>query len=67
MTFDLRLDVPQLGLEAARAATKKKVQDIEFTPKNTELGGPKEGKHDDKEHHGGNTWAGGVSLNLHLR
>ncbi|TEB25531.1 hypothetical protein FA13DRAFT_1738248 [Coprinellus micaceus] len=53
------LDVPQLGFDAARAATKK-VQDVEFTPKSTELNGPKEGEHDNKEHHGGNKWAGGT-------
>ncbi|KAG2007118.1 MDN1 midasin family protein [Coprinopsis cinerea AmutBmut pab1-1] len=54
------LDVPTLGLEAARTATKKKIEDIQFTPKDDSLGGPKEGKHDNKEHHGGNTWAGGT-------
>ncbi|KAH6910612.1 AAA domain-containing protein [Coprinopsis sp. MPI-PUGE-AT-0042] len=54
------LDVPNLGLEAARSVAKKKVQDVEFTPKDDSLGGPKEGKHDDKDHHGGNTWAGGT-------
>ena len=41
---------------------KKKVQDVEFTPKDGPMGDPKEGKHDDKEHSGGNTWAGGVCL-----
>ncbi|KAG5651686.1 hypothetical protein H0H81_007817 [Sphagnurus paluster] len=56
----VRLQVPHLGLDAAREAAKKKVQDIEFEPKNTELGEPKEGKHDDKEHSGGNTFAGGT-------
>ncbi|KAF9011991.1 AAA domain-containing protein [Cyathus striatus] len=49
-----------LGLEAAREAVKKKVQDIEFEPKSTELTEPKEGVHDDKEHSGGNTYAGGT-------
>ncbi|KAJ7230837.1 AAA domain-containing protein [Mycena haematopus] len=50
---------PHLGLAAAREAAKK-IQDVKFEPKNTELGEPKEGQHDDKEHHGGNTWAGGT-------
>ncbi|KAF8150343.1 AAA domain-containing protein [Pholiota molesta] len=54
------LEVPSLGLEAAREAAKKKVQDVHFEPKQTDLDQPKEGKHDDKEHHGGNTWAGGT-------
>jgi hypothetical protein len=54
------LHVPALGLEAAREAAKKKVQEIQFEPTNTQLGTPKEGKHDDKEHSGGNTYAGGV-------
>lgn len=52
--------VPHLGLAAAREAAAKKIQDVKFEPKNTELGEPKEGEHDDKEHHGGNKWAGGV-------
>lgn len=51
---------PHLGLAAAREAAKKKIQDAKFEPKNTELGEPKEGDHDDKEHSGGNKWAGGV-------
>ncbi|KAF5384151.1 hypothetical protein D9615_003188 [Tricholomella constricta] len=54
------LHVPHLGLEAAREAAKKNVQDIQFEPANTELSEPKEGKHDDKEHSGGNTYAGGT-------
>ncbi|KAJ6562445.1 AAA domain-containing protein [Mycena capillaripes] len=51
---------PHLGLAAAREAAAKKIQDVKFEPKNTELGEPKEGEHDDKEHHGGNKWAGGT-------
>ncbi|KAJ7829773.1 hypothetical protein B0H14DRAFT_3716919 [Mycena olivaceomarginata] len=51
---------PHLGLAAAREAAKKKIQDAKFEPKNTELGEPKEGDHDDKEHSGGNKWAGGL-------
>ncbi|KAJ7860618.1 AAA domain-containing protein [Mycena olivaceomarginata] len=51
---------PHLGLAAAREAAKKKIQDAKFEPKNTELGEPKEGDHDDKEHSGGNKWAGGT-------
>jgi len=49
-----------LGLSAAREAVNKKVKDIQFDPKETSLNEPKEGKHDDKEHSGGNTFAGGV-------
>lgn len=56
-----RLQVPHLGLDAAREAAKKKVKDIQFDPKQTDLDQPKEGEHDDKEHSGGNKWAGGVS------
>ena len=62
MTIDRRLQVAHLGLDAARGAAKKKVHDIEFTPKETSLDEPKEGIHDDKEHSGGNTYAGGVCL-----
>ncbi|KAJ7216377.1 AAA domain-containing protein [Mycena pura] len=54
------LSVPHLGLAAAREAASKKIQDVKFEPKHTELGEPKEGEHDDKEHHGGNRWAGGT-------
>ncbi|KAJ6624725.1 AAA domain-containing protein [Mycena sp. CBHHK59/15] len=54
------LRVPNLGLAAAREAATKKIQDVKFEPKNTELGEPKEGEHDDKEHQGGNKWAGGT-------
>ncbi|KAJ7481878.1 AAA domain-containing protein [Mycena latifolia] len=54
------LSVPHLGLSAAREAATKKIKDVKFEPKNTELGEPKEGDHDDKEHHGGNKWAGGT-------
>ncbi|XP_006455343.1 hypothetical protein AGABI2DRAFT_226806 [Agaricus bisporus var. bisporus H97] len=53
------LEVPHLGLDAAREAAKK-VKDIDFEPKNKTLDEPKEGKHDDKEHSGGDTYAGGV-------
>lgn len=48
-----------LGLDAAREAAKK-IEDIQFQPKNTDLSEPKEGVHDNKEHSGGNTYAGGV-------
>ncbi|KAJ3505514.1 hypothetical protein NLJ89_g7376 [Agrocybe chaxingu] len=54
------LEVPHLGLDAAREAAKKKVQEIQFEPKETSLDQPKEGEHDDKEHSGGNRWAGGT-------
>ncbi|KAJ7766263.1 hypothetical protein B0H14DRAFT_3592622 [Mycena olivaceomarginata] len=53
---------PHLGLAAAQEAAKKKIQDAKFEPKNTELGEPKEGDHDNKEHSGGNKWAGGEIL-----
>jgi hypothetical protein len=48
-------------LDAAREAAEKKVQEIKFEPANTELTEPKEGKHDNEEHSGGNTYAGGVN------
>ncbi len=54
------LTVPHLGIDAARESAKK-IQDIQFEPKETDLSGPKEGKHDNEEHSGGNTYAGGVS------
>ncbi|KJA23810.1 hypothetical protein HYPSUDRAFT_137004 [Hypholoma sublateritium FD-334 SS-4] len=54
------LEVPSLGLEAARGVAKTKVQDVHFEPKDTDLSEPKEGEHDDKDHHGGNKWAGGT-------
>ncbi|KIY70240.1 hypothetical protein CYLTODRAFT_488278 [Cylindrobasidium torrendii FP15055 ss-10] len=53
------LQVSHLGLDAARESAKK-IEDIQFVPKETDLAGPKEGKHDDEDHHGGNTWAGGT-------
>ncbi|KAG6857487.1 hypothetical protein H0H87_002112 [Tephrocybe sp. NHM501043] len=53
------LQVPHLGLDAAREA-EKKVQEIQFEPSTTDLTKPKEGKHDDQEHSGGNTYAGGT-------
>lgn len=48
-------------MDSAREAAKKKVQEIQFEPTNTELDQPKEGDHDNKEHSGGNTYAGGVN------
>ncbi|KAJ8082257.1 hypothetical protein PM082_008104 [Marasmius tenuissimus] len=56
------LDVPHLGLDAAREAVKKasSVTDLEYTPKKTDLSEPKEGVHDNKHHQGGNKYAGGV-------
>lgn len=58
-----RLAVKNLGLEAAREAATKKIHEMKFEPTgSTELDEPKEGEHDDKEHHGGNRWAGGVSF-----
>ncbi|GAA6012821.1 hypothetical protein JCM10207_005374 [Rhodosporidiobolus poonsookiae] len=63
-----RLGVDRVGIDAVRgeggeglAEGKEKAKVIEYEPKgSTELSGPKEGKHDDKEHSGGNTWAGGT-------
>ena len=55
------MQVPHLGIDAAREAAKNKVEEIEFEPTNTELTEPKEGKHDNEQHSGGNTFAGGVS------
>lgn len=55
--------MPHLGLEAVREA-KKTVQEIQFAPKEDKLDAPKEGVHDEKQHSGGNRFAGGVSRNL---
>ena len=57
-----RLVVKRLGLDAAREASRKKILDVEYEPKNTDLSQPKFGKVDPKNepHSGGNTWAGGV-------
>lgn len=52
-----------MGLDSAREAVKK-VNDVEFEPTNKILDEPKEGKHDDKEHSGGDTYAGGVGLHF---
>ncbi len=62
--IDLSLVVKHLGIDAAREATRKRVLDVKFEPKNTELSEPKHGKeeHKNKPHEGGNTWAGGVSF-----
>jgi hypothetical protein len=49
-------------LEAARESAKTKVQEIQFEPTNTDLRELKEGKHNNEEHSGGNTFASGVSL-----
>ncbi|PFH48924.1 hypothetical protein AMATHDRAFT_148764 [Amanita thiersii Skay4041] len=54
------LKVQHLGIDAAREAAKKKIEDIEFEPRAKTASGPKEGDHDDKEHSGGNRWAGGT-------
>lgn len=53
------LKVQNLGVDAAREAVKS-IEDAHFEPKQTDLGDPKEGEHDDKEHFGGNRWAGGT-------
>lgn len=57
------LMVERIGIDAVRggAATKKKPVVIEFKPTgSTELDKPKYGKDTEKEHSGGNTWAGGT-------
>ncbi|KAK7683695.1 hypothetical protein QCA50_013071 [Cerrena zonata] len=57
------LVVKNLGLDAAREATKKKVLDMKFEPTgDTKLDKPKFGKEDpdNEPHSGGNTWAGGT-------
>ncbi|KAF7330099.1 hypothetical protein MKEN_00274300 [Mycena kentingensis (nom. inval.)] len=56
------LGVPHLGLTAARETATRKIEDVKFEPKPeaAKLGEPKEGEHDDKEHQGGNRWAGGT-------
>jgi hypothetical protein len=56
------LRVDNLGLEAAREAAKKRILNFQYEPKSTDLDIPKEGKHDDEPHEGGNTFAGGVSI-----
>ncbi|TFK71122.1 hypothetical protein BDN72DRAFT_838036 [Pluteus cervinus] len=53
------LHVRHLGAKAAREDIKK-IEDVTFELKSIKLDKPKEGKHDDKDHHGGNTWAGGT-------
>ncbi len=58
------MQVPHVGLDAARESVKDKVKSIGYEPKDMSLLGPKEGKHDDEEHFGGNTFAGGVSIDL---
>jgi len=57
------LEVSNLGLDAAREVVKK-VNDVEFESTNKILDEPKEGKHDDEEHSGGDTYAGGVGLHF---
>ena len=47
-----------MRIQGARETTHSK--DIEFIPEDLSLGEPKEGTHDDEEHSGGNTYAGGV-------
>ncbi|KAI0089424.1 AAA domain-containing protein [Irpex rosettiformis] len=56
------LVVKRLGIEAAREGGRKKILDVKYEPKNTELSEPKHGKDDPKNesHEGGNTWAGGT-------
>lgn len=65
LTSKCRLAVKKLGIDAAREATKKQILDLKFEPKgDTSLDSPKLGKEDPKNeaHTGGNTWAGGVSI-----
>ncbi|BGP51199.1 hypothetical protein JCM10450v2_007128 [Rhodotorula kratochvilovae] len=64
-----RLGVAHVGMDAVRGQALpegelRKAGEIEFDPekegRDTGLGGPKYGKEDNEEHHGGNTWAGGT-------
>lgn len=60
-----KLGNARVGIDAVRgeelSKEEKEAKVIEFEPTgSTELGGPKEGKHDNEEHSGGNTWAGGT-------
>merc|ERR1712224_1011839 len=50
------------GMVAGGGGVFEKERDlhIEFDGKKEASGNPKHGKIDDKEHHGGNTWAGGT-------
>lgn len=62
--FD-RLRVKHLGIDAAReGSSSKAVKDVQYIPKSATdpLKDPKEGEHDDKQHVGGNRYAGGVSF-----
>ncbi|KAH9929971.1 AAA domain-containing protein [Amylocystis lapponica] len=56
------LVVKNVGLDAARETSKKKVLDVQFEPQETKLSEPKFGKEDpdNEPHSGGNTWAGGT-------
>ncbi|KAF5377791.1 hypothetical protein D9757_008075 [Collybiopsis confluens] len=56
------LRVQNLGIDAAREVSSSNgVKDLEYTPSSKDrLGDPKEGEHDDKQHVGGNRFAGGV-------
>ncbi|KAA1472001.1 hypothetical protein DENSPDRAFT_859246 [Dentipellis sp. KUC8613] len=60
------LEVKHVGIDAARENAKKKILDMKFEPKNTNLDKPKKGKEDphNQPHEGGNTFAGGVSDKL---
>ncbi|KWU41842.1 hypothetical protein RHOSPDRAFT_30334 [Rhodotorula sp. JG-1b] len=64
-----KLGVIQVGVDAVRGQEVpveqlRRAKEIDFDPvkegRQTDLSGPKFGKQDNKEHHGGNTWAGGT-------
>ncbi|GAA5909649.1 hypothetical protein JCM8208_003837 [Rhodotorula glutinis] len=64
-----KLGVKYVGMDAIRGqelpeGELRKAGEISFDPekegRDTDLGGPKYGKTDNEEHHGGNTWAGGT-------
>jgi len=64
-----KLGVRFVGMDAVRGqelpeGELRKAGEISFDPekegRDTDLGGPKYGKTDNEEHHGGNTWAGGT-------
>ena len=64
-----KLGVVHVGVDAVRGQEVpveelRRAKEIDFDPvkegRQTDLSGPKFGKQDNKEHHGGNTWAGGT-------
>ncbi len=54
-----RLAVQRVGLQAVKASDGAP-KEIAFDEKPPDLKEPKFGQEDNKEHHGGNRWAGGT-------